>query len=207
MNLRAISTSGKIVYFDISDFPVYINDRLVLLLNRKYSDILDAKTISRGYMSDDGSSMYEFDFVVNESFNIIGRVVYTDHFAIYADGNLLEFSDLENYKICQNYKTRIVDELNSVRSPIKFCANGKPYFLKRLMYGNGDRLYLSLKESIKFDSNSLRLSTNIKANEDGDEYWFDQYTEYGKVVINNFIPSVYDEKNMKYSVLKTGVQL
>ena len=116
MILRAVSLKDEFVYFHLTDIPVSINDKQLVLVKYENSPILKSFTVARGL---DDKSIFEFDFVVEKKTNkFIGFIVYRDGFYAWnsARNTLIPLWELDDFDVYSNSKSYLLSDIMSVRS-------------------------------------------------------------------------------------------
>lgn len=187
MILRAVNLKDEFVYFQLTDIPVSINDKQTILVCRENSPILKSFTIARGL---DDKSLFEFDFVVERETNkFIGFIVYVDGFYAWntVGNKLIPLWELDNFDIYQNSKSYLLSDIMNVRSPIQFNSNGKTYNLKRIMYGDKNKINVTIKiKGNSIATDSVSLCTGIKR--ENTELAFGDKINDGIVTLHNYHP-------------------
>ncbi len=187
MKLRGLTLDKEVVYFDIKDVPVILNDNMVVLTKRKNSPILIAQSIMRG--SDDGK-VFESDFVFSDSqHGVVGFVVYKDGFYIYSNqaNTLIPIRNTDGLRFVENTQMYKVSELEPYRSRIRFGSGNRRFYLNRIIYYKDDEMFITIKPSgSTITLESLKYCTGVNA--EGLELVYDQVLESGKVIMNDYHP-------------------
>lgn len=189
MILRAQTLNGKTVYFGVEDAPVCINNRQTILCNVPNSPILLTSTISRGTPD---KKVFEFDFVcTKQECKFLGYVVYIDGFYIW-DPKTKETTpirDTSNLTFIENTRAYRLEDLNAIRSSIRFGTNGKLFRLSRIMHSDAEHIYIELKSyagPVKISSVSMCTGVGTGRK----ELTFGQYLQDGVIVLNQYHPMV-----------------
>jgi hypothetical protein len=189
MILRAQTLQNKTVYFGVEDAPVCINNKQTILCNKPNSPILLTKTIARGT---DSKELFEFDFVCSKGdCKFLGYVVYTDGFYIWnpKSQQLTPIRDASGFTFVENTRAYRVDDINAMRSSIRFSSGDRLFRLSRIMYSDRENVYIELKGcSGPVAINSIKMCTGVGA--DRKELSFDQYLPDGVIKLNNYHPMV-----------------
>lgn len=187
MKLRGITTKRDVIEFSVGDVPVLLNDKMVILAKRKMSPIIMAKSVSRG---DDTGRMFETDFVMRKADSkVIGLVVYMDGFYIWSpqDLSVIPIRNADELEFIPNTQLYMVEELMSYRSKIRLGAADRRFDINRVVYYNGNELFVTVKSSGKpIMLDSVMHGTGI--NVDRQELLFGQVIPNGKVVMNEYHP-------------------
>ena len=189
MKLRGLTLDREIIYFDVTDVPVMLNDNMVILAKRKNSPIIVAQSVSRG--SDDGK-IFETDFVFSDSQpGVIGFVVYTDGFYIWSNQEdvLIPIRNTDGLRFVSNTQMHRVSEMLSRRSRIRFGSGSRRFYMDRIIYYKDDELFITIKSSgPPITLNSLRYGTGVNA--DVHELMYGQVLECGKIIMRDYHPMV-----------------
>lgn len=189
MILRALTLDNETVYFTVTDAPVCINSKHTILCNKHNSPIIVSKTIARGPLEAD---LFEFDFVVDkETSKFIGYVVYTDGFYIWNPHNqeMTPIRDTSRYKFLDNTRAYRTDELNAIRSSIRFKGNDRLFRLNRIMYSDGEFVFVELKGCTgPIKLSRVMLCTGV--GEDRNEMQFGQHLNDGVIELHEYHPMV-----------------
>ena len=190
LKLRALSMKNIPVEFTLEDCPVIIYDNIIALSNRKKSPLLKASTIARGT-----GDFFEFDFVYRENL-FLGFVTYFNGFKIY-DPTTKELSPINNNE-SYIFKSRNIDiskELSSMpRTKLAFKSGNTRFNIYKIVKASKDCTMLSLKESYKIQTSSIKICTGII--KDNEELAFGETYNGGVVVLHDFIPML--EKDSEY---------
>lgn len=192
MRLRGVSTLGEVVNFTLSDCPVILNDKTVVLLNRPNSPLLQAKSIARGL---DNGSMYETDFVLDSKCNLIGYVVYEKGFKMYniASKEVVPFP--EDFKVIQNATLFTIPDIKCRRKVIKFCSNGITFSIHSLIVAEGNTGYVFSKNLKTIDLCSAKFATGLKKG--SKEICYGDHLLDGEIVLHDFHPMVETENGYR----------
>lgn len=186
MRLRALTLNREMVYFDIKDVPILINDTMFILASKENSPILLCKSIARGL---DDLDIFETDFVmsINDK-KVLGFIVYSDGFYIWhTNGTLEPLRDIKKYEFYPNEQMYLVREMESSRSRIRFGVGTRRFGIDRIIYYDGDEIYISIKQSgPSINRNSVNYGTGV--NTDVKELLYGQVLNNGEVVMNNYHP-------------------
>lgn len=189
MILRAQTLQNKTVYFGVEDAPVCINNRQTILCNKPNSPILLTKTIVRGVFP---KEFFEFDFVCRKSdTKFIGYVVYTDGFYIWSPKTqeLTPIRDTSDLLFVENTRTYRIDEINALRSSIRFSTGDRLFRLSRIMYSDRKNVYVELKGSTgPVDINSIKMCTGVGKGRN--ELSYGQYLKDGVIELHDYHPMV-----------------
>lgn len=189
MRLRAITKKREKYYFDIKDCPVFINDKTVALMNKKNSPLLLANSIARGL---DDEDVFEFDYVMDKKERrFLGYIVYTNEFCIYhiEKKTLTPMRDINQYFILSNTVLSDVDELEQVRSQLRFKCDNNSFGFKRLIYFHGNRLYTDIKHLNNFvEMDKVSFLTGLTKGKV--ELPYGKKLSDGEIVLNDFHPMV-----------------
>lgn len=186
MRLRALTLNREMVYFDIKDVPILINDTMFILASKENSPILLCKSITRGL---DNLDIFETDFVMSiDDKKVLGFIVYSDGFYIWhTNGTLEPLRDIKKYEFYPNEQMYLVREMESSRSRIRFGVGTRRFGIDRIIYYDGDEIYISIKQSgPSINRNSVNYGTGV--NTDVKELLYGQVLNNGEVVMNNYHP-------------------
>lgn len=184
MHLRAVSVSGDFVYFSITDCPVIINERAVILLNRPNSPILQLRSIARGT---DDDKMFEGDFVLDCQYNVVGYVVYNKGFKVSTPkGELIPFK--EDFKVLFNATTQLSNEVKSNKSMLTFVFEDTSFTLHSIVTCDRDVGYLFSKNLKSIDLSNVKFATGFKFN--GRDLCYGDVMEDGVIVLHELHPMV-----------------
>ena len=194
MRLRAITKNRQKYYFEIKDCPVYLNDKIVALMNKPGSPLLLANSIARGL---DDEDIFEFDYVLDkDSRKFLGYIVYTTEFCIYhvEKGTLVPMRGIDNYTVLSNTVLSDVDKLEEVRSPLRFKCDSNSFGFRRIIYFHNNYLYTDIKHLNSFvDMNNIQFLTGLKKGRK--EIPFGKKVPDGEIVLNDFHPMVKKHNN------------
>ena len=186
MRLRALSTNRNIVYFNIKDVPILINDNMFILSAKNNSPILLFKSVARGL---DDKDIFETDFVMSaETTRVVGFVIYIDGFYIWhTDGTVEPLRDIDRYMFYPNEQMYLVKEMESYRSRIRFGSGSRRFGIDRIIYYNEDEMYVSIKQSgPPVNRHFVKYGTGV--NIESKELLFGQVTSTGEIVLNKYHP-------------------
>lgn len=187
MKLRGITLNREVLYFDMSDVPVILNDNVIVLARRENSPMLLAQSIARGT---DDCELFETDFVFKDGqHGIVGFVVYIDGFYIWSsqEGTLIPLRDTTGYRFIPNTQMHRVQEMSKIRSKMRFGCGGRRFGIDRIIYYKNNELFITIKPSgtmIRLDS--IGCCTGI--NTDKLELMFGQVIPTGRVVLEDYHP-------------------
>ena len=187
MKLRGITLDHEVVYFDISDVPVILNENMIVLTRREGSPIILAQSIARGT---DNYEFFETDFVFKDGqIGVVGFVVYVDGFYIWSsqDGSVMPIRNIDGYRFVPNTQMHRISEMNEVRSKIRFGCGGRRFPIDRIIYYRDGELFITIKPCgtvIRLDS--INPCTGL--NTDRQELMFGQVRPSGKVVLRDYHP-------------------
>lgn len=189
MILRAQTLKNKTVYFGVEDAPVCINNRQTILCNKPNSPILLTNTIARGT---DDKELFEFDFVCSKGdCKFIGYVVYTDGFYIWEPKTekLTPIRDTSGYTFIENTRAYRIEEINNMRSAIRFNTNGKLFRLSRIMHADAQNIYIELKGcSGPVNIESVKMCTGV--GEGRKELSYGEFLKDGVIELHQYHPMV-----------------
>ena len=189
MRFRAVTHDYKLVYFGVEDAPVALNDKSSILVNRKNSPMIFSKSIMRG--TDDG--VFESDFVTRkEDMALVGFVIYRDGFYVwdYKRDNYIPLRDTSKFIFTENTRLYRIDDINSMRIPIRFIGAGRTFRLNRIMFSKNNMLFIEVKNSrggVNIDE--VRLCTGLEYRHS--ELYFGQPVSDGTIVLHDYHPMVH----------------
>lgn len=189
MRLRAITRQKEKYYFEIKDCPVYLNDKIVALMNKPNSPLLLANSIARGLDDDD---IFEFDYVLSkDTHKFLGYVIYTTEFCVYNMQTkiITPMCELDEYTVLSNTVLSDVELLDKVRSPLRFKCDENNFGFRRIIYFHENHLYTDIRRLNNFvDMNKIQFLTGLKKGKK--ELPYGKKVDGGEVVLNNFRPMV-----------------
>lgn len=187
MRLRGITTKRNTIEFGINDVPVILNEKFMVLANRKKSPIILTKSVARG---DDSGVLFETDFVIHRADSkVSGLVVYNDGFYIWNVQTmaLIPIRDVEEFEFVPNTQLYKVDELSAYRSKIRFGSAERRFNLEKVIYFRGEELFITIKPSGK----AIRLDSVLNGtgvNVERQELLYGQIVPNGKVIMYQYHP-------------------
>lgn len=188
MRFRAVTHDYKLVYFGVEDAPVAINDKSSILVNRKNSPMILSKSIVRG--TDDG--IFESDFVTwEDNMTLVGFVVYRDGFYVwdYKRDNLIPLRDRSKFVFTENTRLYRIDDINKMKSPIKFYGGNRVFRLNRIMYSKDNNLFVEVRNCKGgVNINEVKLCTGLEF--DHTELYYGQHIGDGVVEFHNYHPMI-----------------
>lgn len=188
MIFRAVTVENKPFYFNITDAPVSINDKLSILIRRPGTPLLYSKSIMRGVKS---KEFFESDFVLSKENKFLGYVIYKDGFYVYnANTNLCDrIIDSTKYIFAANIMQYRIGNIANERSPINFVHEGRQFKLNRIMFADDKELYIDLKQTRRpAILDEIKICTGQDCN--GVEFYFGQSLKDGVVELYNNQPMI-----------------
>ena len=189
MRLRGLTLEKDIVYFEVQDVPILLNDKMIALFRRPGSPIIMEQSISRG--PDDGE-FYETDFVFAEGrTGVVGYVVYTDGFYVWCpdDDSLMPIRSTEGLRFVPNTQMYRLRDMEDKRSRIRFGYERRRFAIERIIYYKDNELYITVRPS-----GSPIIISGIKVGSgvcrDGLELLYDEVLDIGKVVMHEYRPAL-----------------
>lgn len=185
MRLRGVSTRGEIVYFSLSDCPIVLNDKAIILLNRPNSPILQSKSIARGL---DDASMFETDFVLDKNYNMIGYVIYDIGFKMYDihSGEVVPLP--KDFKLLQNATLFTMPNIKCRKHVMKFRSGNIMFSLHSLIVAEGNVGYVFSKNLKSINLDDIKFATGIKLN--GIDICYGDIVNGGVVGLHNYTPMI-----------------
>lgn len=131
MQLTGMTSSNKRIPIKVTDCPVRISKRTVILANKPGSELIINSTIRRILEPD---SVYEeYSYVFDEDFKFVGFLLFKDVFTIYNPQTKHYFELKDNMKFIPNTNIKIITQLNKVADPIRFSYKGEEFQFKHII--------------------------------------------------------------------------
>lgn len=185
MRLRAVSLKGEFVHFKMSDCPVILSDKTVVLLNRPNSPILQLRSIARGL---DDESLFETDFVLDGKDNLLGYVVYDKGFKIYNPKTNDVEPFPEDFKVLPNATVNTIPDTKYQNRVIWFVGKDTPFGIQSIVVAEGDTGYVFSKNLKSIDLSNVKFTTGYRKN--NTEICFGDQLSDGYVVMHDNHPMV-----------------
>lgn len=192
MKLRAFSVHGKDTLFGLEDCPVHVSKSLVALVNKRYSEMLQAETIVR---TDERLALTEGDIIYDKSTGeLLGYVIYSSGFKVQTtQGFVKDVPDKEHIYVRHRNTDSVKEVVEScMRTPLLFKYGEDTVLkLKSVVKANGDK-HIGILQKKSTGAYSVR-ACELKwfsglRDEDGNKFFYGDKLGEQVLVYRNGLP-------------------
>lgn len=192
MLFKAMSLNGEPLKFTLGDCPIHIGGNKGALAGVVGSKLFIRDTIVRGYALEDGTEVYEGDFIIDKSSNKeIGIVVYNAGFYIHTKDGVEKKVPEARHILVKQGSIESVDIVcyEMLRSPIEFKYNDSVFHLENFVCKKNGIIVLS-NISTPVSEQFIRVFTGLEVG--GEKLFYGDFFDCGTVELIDGVPKLRD---------------